>query len=46
LVKVPVLPLPDESMAVDPVPSSNFQYPTRPEGGVTVKAAEVSLLAL
>ena len=30
-VRVPVLPFPEESAAVVPVPSSNFQYATRPE---------------
>src|SRR5439155_5302690 len=30
-VRVAVLPFPEESRAVVPVPSSNFQYATRPE---------------
>ena len=28
--KYPVLPFPDQSLVLDPVPSSNFQYPTNP----------------
>jgi hypothetical protein len=31
LTNVPLFPLPDESQAVLPVPSSNFQWPTRPD---------------
>jgi hypothetical protein len=31
LINVPLFPLPEESHAVLPVPSSNFQYPTRLE---------------
>src|SRR5205807_6477189 len=30
-IKVPVLPFPEESATDVPVPSSNFQYATRPE---------------
>src|SRR5215510_5140485 len=41
LIRVPVLPLPEESEAVVPLPSSNFQWATRPDGttaGLTVLA--------
>jgi hypothetical protein len=31
LFSVPMFPLPEESHAVFPVPSSNFQWPTRPD---------------
>src|SRR6266436_5277233 len=31
LTKVPVLPFPEESETVVPLPSSNFQYATRPD---------------
>src|SRR5437867_1192667 len=44
---VPVLPFPEESTAVVPVPSSNFQYATRPELVVAwVKDALTSALGL
>src|SRR6476619_1966242 len=45
LTRVPVLPLPEESETVVPLPSSNFQYATRPVG-VALKDALVSALAL
>src|SRR6266436_4735044 len=45
LTKVPVLPFPEESETVVPLPSSNFQYATRPVG-VTLKDAVASALAL
>jgi hypothetical protein len=41
---VPLFPLPDESQAVLPVPSSNFQWPTRPDAvsvGVLVGVGDV-----
>src|SRR5882724_5460875 len=37
LTKVPLLPLPEESEAVVPLPSSNFQYATR-LGALTASA--------
>ena len=44
LIKVPVLPFPDESEAVVPLPSSNFQWATRP--GFTLNEALASALGL
>ena len=44
LIKVPALPLPEESEAVVPLPSSNFQCATRP--WLIVKDALASGLAL
>ncbi len=45
LTKVPVLPFPEESETVVPLPSSNFQYATRPPW-VTLNEALASALAL
>src|SRR5439155_17018165 len=40
LTSVPPCPLPEESAAVDPAPSSSFQYPIKPGGGEFTLCAE------
>src|SRR5262245_6287766 len=45
LTRVPVFPLPEESAAVVPLPSSNLQWATRPVG-LTVNEALAPALAL
>src|SRR5262245_10034492 len=48
-IRVPVFPLPEESETVVPLPSSNFQWVTRPDAattGLTVNEALASALAI